>query len=184
MPRKKKEEIFEVEEDKPIEEEKVAVKEEATEEPNEEVKEIVEETPKPKKKRKPRKPLTAERKAQLVEQLRKGRETSLAKRRAKKEKKKVDKEENEKVKTSNKTYNHKEANSKLLDKINSLESMITEMKKPKEKVIEKPKEVSKPIPIVPKKRVYPKPHRFSHKSSAIGINDIKMVNLSQVKFRY
>ena len=65
MPRKKKEEIFEVEKDKEPIEEKIEVKEEANEEPIEEVK-----APK-REKRKPRKPLTAERKAQLVEQLRK-----------------------------------------------------------------------------------------------------------------
>ena len=58
------------------------------------------------------------------------------------------------------------------------------MKKPKEIPKEKPKEVSKPIDIKPKKRVYPKPHRFSHKSSAIGISNINTIDLSQVKFRY
>ena len=177
MPKKTQEEIFDIEE-----EPKEANIEMKIEKVNEE--EIIEDeqvVEKPKKVKKPRKKrqLSDAQKEAMIERLRKGREKSLANRRAKKEQK--DKENNEQkekkkaIKSKMKTYDHQSANQKLLDKINSLESMIHSFK-PKEK----PKEI---IEEKPKKKSYPRPAKYSHKASPIGINNVRKVNLSQVRFK-
>lgn len=174
MPKKKQEEIFDI-----VEEPKEANIEMKIDKVNEE--ELIEEVEKPKKVKKPRKKrqLSDAQKEAMIERLRKGREKSLANRRAKKEQK--DKENNEQkekkkaIKSKMKTYDHQSANQKLLDKINSLETMIHSFK-PKEK----PKEI---IEEKPKKKSYPRPAKYSHKASPIGINNVRKVNLSQVRFK-
>mgnify|MGYP003142793163 FL=1 len=176
MPKKKQEEIFEN-----TEEEKTAETDTPKEEPKEEVMVNTEEvTEMPKKVKKPRKKrqLSDAQKEAMIERLRKGREKSLANRRAKKEQKeKENSEKKEKkmaIKNKMKTYDHQSANQKLLDKINSLETMIHSFK-PKEKPIEIKEE--------PKRKTYPRPAKYSHKASPIGLSNIKNVNLSQVRFK-
>tara|TARA_R110000737_G_scaffold97135_1_gene131280 strand:+ start:259 stop:783 length:525 start_codon:yes stop_codon:yes gene_type:complete len=120
---------------------------------------VHEPVPEPVKKvKKKRKPLSDERKAQLRENLRKGRETSLKNRKAKATNKKVKKE---KLVSTAKgivegKYNNELMNQKLMDKITKLENMMIDFNKPKIKPVitptpvsikTKPAEISKPIPI-------------------------------------
>ena len=81
------------------------------------------EEPKPKKQRKPRKPLTDERKAQLVEQLKRGREASLKKR-----------QEGKKVKKEKKNY----IDNNLEDEIKELKETIKSLVKSKSSPTPKP----------------------------------------------
>ena len=120
---------------------------------------IPEPIPEPvKKPKKKRKPLSEERKAQLRENLRKGRETSLKNRKAKATNKKVKKEKlvNTAKGIVEGKYNNELMNQKLMDKITKLENMMIDFNKPKIKPVitptpvsikTKPAEISKPIPI-------------------------------------
>ena len=106
-----------------------------------------------KKPKKKRKALSEERKAQLRENLKKGRATSLKNRQSKAVKNKVKKEklvDTAKGIVEGK-YNNEVVNQKLMDKITRLEEMMVNMNKPKSKPvqvnIEKPIEKTKPINI-------------------------------------
>ena len=106
-----------------------------------------------KKPKKKRKPLSEERKAQLRENLRKGRATSLKNRQSKAVKNKVKKEklvDTAKGIVEGK-YNNEVVNQKLMDKITRLEEMMINMSKPKSKPVQvnvqKPIEKTKPINI-------------------------------------
>ena len=123
-------------------------------EPNNVIIEPDEPVKKPKKKRKP---LSEERKAQLRENLRKGRATSLKNRQSKAVKNKVKKEklvDTAKGIVEGK-YNNEVVNQKLMDKITRLEEMMINMSKPKpkpvqvnvQKPIEKTKPINIPVPV-------------------------------------
>tara|TARA_R110002110_G_scaffold240506_1_gene456723 strand:- start:420 stop:989 length:570 start_codon:yes stop_codon:yes gene_type:complete len=105
-----------------------------------------------KKKKKTRKrEYTPEQRERMLANLKKGREASLKKRRAKKELKKEIKQNNRKV--ANDYVNEKLASEdRLLSKIDRLEQMINSMNKPKPA----PASVPKPAP-APKPKPAPKP---------------------------
>ena len=124
-------------------------------EPNNVIIEPDEPVKKPKKKRKP---LSEERKAQLRENLRKGRATSLKNRQSKAVKNKVKKEklvDTAKGIVEGK-FNNEIVNQKLMDKITRLEEMMINMSKPKpvqvniQKPIEKTKPINIPVPVPPR----------------------------------
>ena len=90
---------------------------------------------------------TPEQREKMLANLKKGREASLKKRRAKKELKKEIKQNNRKV--ANDYVNEKLASeNRLLSKINKLEEMITNMNKPKPVAAPVPVQKVKPKPVV------------------------------------
>ena len=110
-----------------------------------------------KKKKKTRKrEYTPEQRERMLANLKKGREASLKKRRAKKELKKEIKQNNRKV--ANDYVNEKLASEdRLLSKIDRLEQMINTMnKRPKPEPVAKPVPIIKPKP-APKPAPVPKP---------------------------
>ena len=113
-----------------------------------------------KKKRKTRKrEYTPEQRERMLANLKKGREASLKKRRAKKELKKEIKQNNRKV--ANDYVNEKLASEdRLLSKIDRLEQMINTMnKRPKPEPVAKPVPIIKPKP-APKPVPKPEPTRY------------------------
>ena len=111
-----------------------------------------------KKKKKTRKrEYTPEQRERMLANLKKGREASLKKRRAKKELKKEIKQNNRKV--ANDYVNEKLASEdRLLSKIDRLEQMINSMNKPKPEPVAKPAPVPKPAPAP--KPPKPEPTRY------------------------
>ena len=130
-----------------------------------EVAEVNEEEAPPIKVKKPRKPLTAERKAQLREQLKKGRETSLAKRQKGKQQKdliklKVNEEQALEDKLTKKIMARmkKEAeDERKNNELISLRAQVAELKKPKKK----PLPTIKEEPVQPAKMAVPTMPQFN-----------------------
>ena len=99
-------------------------------------------------------PMSEKRRAQLLENLKRGRETSARNRKRRAEAKRVQKdiEEKEVQRLLNMKKNNEDVNSNLLDKINALENKLDEIakrgeKKPEVKEVQAEVEAPKPEPL-------------------------------------